>query len=81
VPGGGGYWTAGLTLTAGISESVSFWYSPTLSVSYSGYLWELDPVEVAARSRPSILTAHPLGAPEQSVFCKQASPSPRCRLT
>ena len=68
VPGGGGFLTAGVSLTAGISESVSFWYSPTLSVSYSGYLWELEPVEVAARPRPTVLTAHALGAPEQSVF-------------
>ncbi len=68
VPGLGGYLTAGLTLTTGISESVTFWYSPTLSVSYSGYLWELEPVEVVARQRPPVLTAHAPPAPEQSVF-------------
>jgi len=68
VPGGGGYWTAGVTLTTPISESVSFWYSPTLQVSYSGNLWELDPVEVAARPRPAVSAAASPPAPEQSVF-------------
>jgi hypothetical protein len=36
-------------------------------VNYSGQLWELQPVEVRARTRPTKLTPV-LGAPEQQVF-------------
>ncbi|WP_291982501.1 hypothetical protein [Luteitalea sp.] len=42
----------GLTLTPGISKSVTYW-NPDVLVAYSGPLWELDPVEVRPRARPS----------------------------
>jgi hypothetical protein len=73
--GGSGFWGPDQALTSGISKTVSYWYSPTLSVSYSGNLWELQPVEVRARPRPAMLTAPAVAAPEQSLF-DQAGVSP-----
>jgi hypothetical protein len=60
---------AGPTLTAGITNSVSYW-DPDVLVTYSGNLWELDPVEVKSRPRPSH-AATPLTAPVQQVFTQQ----------
>jgi hypothetical protein len=57
-------------LTGGITKSVSYW-DPDVLVSYSGALWELDPVEVKARPRPSH-AATPLTGPVQQVFAQQA---------
>ena len=64
VPGGGS--TAGALLTGGISKSISY-YDPDTLVSYSGLLWELDPVEVRPRTKPAT-TAFALDAIEQGVF-------------
>ena len=49
----GDRYQAGATLTAGIERTVS-WWSPDERASWSGLLWELDPVEVAPRARPPI---------------------------
>jgi len=49
---GGNTLTPGQSLTGGISRSVS-WWSPDNPVSYNGPLWELEPVEVVARVRPT----------------------------
>ncbi len=62
----GNAFVAGQTLTPGISKSVS-WWSPDRLTSYSGLLWELDPVEVRARPRPTKSTP-PLSAPVRQVF-------------
>ena len=64
--GSGSYWEAGELLTQGISETISFW-SPDALWSYSGNLWELNPVEVVARPIPP-MTATQIDAPEQAVF-------------
>lgn len=48
----GAWQVAGQPLTSGISKNVSYW-DPDELVTYSGLLWELDPVEVRARPRPS----------------------------
>lgn len=64
----GGYYVPDQALTAGIAKSITYWYSPTLALSYSGNLWELQPVEVQARPRPSTLQAAGVALPEQSVF-------------
>jgi len=69
VLGPGGYYVAAENLTSGISKSVSFW-DPDYAVSYSGPLWELSPVEVRARSAPT-MTAAPLRAPEQAAFAAE----------
>ncbi len=49
------YWTvAERLIPGGINKSVSYWDNQTYAqVSYSGPMWELDPVEVAARTRPA----------------------------
>jgi hypothetical protein len=74
VPGPGGYLVAGAPLTGGISETISFW-DPDVLVSYSGELWELDPVEVRARPVPPRRTAA-LPAPEAAVLLQEGvSPS------
>jgi hypothetical protein len=61
-----GYWVAGQPLTAGIVKTVSYW-DPYEKITYSGPLWELNPVEVRARPRPARLTTA-LPAPEQALF-------------
>ena len=45
------YAVAGAPLTAGIQKTLT-WWSPDILVTYSGPLWELNPVEVRARPRP-----------------------------
>lgn len=62
----GQYWVPDQFLTNGISETITYW-DPDLQVTYTGYLWELDPVEVVARTRPDRLTID-LPTPEQQVF-------------
>src|SRR4029077_3351240 len=46
-----GYLAADQTLTAGLSKSVTYW-SPDVSISYGGTLWELQPAEVRSRAVP-----------------------------
>ena len=70
---GNGFYEADQPLTAGISKSVSYW-DPDVLVSYSGELWELQPVEVRARPRPAAATAV-LPTPELDAF-DQAGVSP-----
>lgn len=53
----------------GIVKSLS-WWSPDAAVSYSGPLWEVDPVEVRPRPRPPMPT-EPLGAPEAAVLADE----------
>jgi len=48
----GGYLVANANVTTGITKSVSFW-NPDQLVSYNGNLWEVMPVEVKARTRPT----------------------------
>ena len=42
----------GIALTPGINKTLS-WFSPDVLLSYSGPLWEVEPVEVVARARPT----------------------------
>jgi hypothetical protein len=64
--GSDGYQSAGQPLTGGIVKPLSYW-DPDTKVSYSGPMWELNPVELRARPRPARLAA-PLPAPEQAAF-------------
>ena len=67
---GSGRLVAGDLLTgAGISKSVN-WWSPDKPRSYSGLLWELEPVEVVARTRPPAPTGQ-LPAPERAVLTEE----------
>jgi hypothetical protein len=56
----------GAFLTDGIPGSVSYW-DPDVLVSWSGTMWELNPVEVRARPRPA-RRATPLEEPEARIF-------------
>ncbi len=56
-------------LTPGLTKTLTYW-SPDVLVSYSGPLWELDPVEVRPRTRPARRT--PLLPPqERQVLAEQ----------
>ena len=65
-PSSGGLFVAGQTLTTGLSKSVT-WWDPDVQVSYNGPLWELDPVEVRSRTRPTRPPV-PLQPAVQQVF-------------
>jgi Hydrazine synthase alpha subunit middle domain len=65
----GGVFAASQSLTGGISKTVS-WWDPDVMVSYSGPLWELDPVEVRARTRPTP-SVPTLPSEVQQVFTQQ----------
>lgn len=62
----GAHRVADQPLTSGITASVSY-FDPDVLVTYSGELWELDPVEVRPRARPARLTSR-LESEELSVF-------------
>ncbi|HUN23941.1 MAG TPA: hypothetical protein PK299_12505 [Anaerolineales bacterium] len=66
--GGNSYYAPNQNLTgaSGIVESVS-WWSPDSLMTYNGALWELNPVEVRARTIPTA-APHTLPSPEQAVF-------------
>lgn len=65
-PAGNGFQGPGQLLTSGINKTISYW-SPDEKVSYSGPLWELNPVEVRARTKP-VRPTPPLSSPEQAAF-------------
>ena len=68
----GNLWLADQPLTNGISKTISY-YDPDVLVTYSGPLWELQPVEVRARPKPARLTAS-LPLPEQQAFNRAGVP-------
>ncbi|MEO8505835.1 MAG: hypothetical protein ABI609_18210 [Acidobacteriota bacterium] len=63
---GGGSLAGARLIPAGISKTLSY-FDPDALVSYSGPLWELDPVEIKARTKPTT-TAFALDPVEQGVF-------------
>lgn len=65
----GNVWIAGQPLTSGITKTLSYW-DPDVQVNYSGELWELDAVEVRARTRPQMLKSSVPGV-EQQVFTEE----------
>lgn len=65
----GAYYEPDQALTPGIEAEVSY-HDPDFLVTYSGPLWELDPVEVRPRERPARRQPH-LPAPEREVFSKE----------
>ena len=72
VPDGNGGLMAGVPLTNGISKSITYW-NPNSMSSYNGVLWELNPVEVRPRTRPTPATFM-LPAPEQQIFDEAGVP-------
>lgn len=65
-PAGNGFLTADQPLTGGLTKTLSYWDPDTL-VSFSGTLWELNPVEVRAQTLPPA-PGPSLAAPEQQMF-------------
>jgi len=64
----GAYYVPGTNLTSGITKSVSFW-DPDATISYTNVtMWELQPVEVVARTQPTTRSEPALESPESSVF-------------
>ena len=67
VTGSHGALAAGAALTPGIVKSVS-WWTPDSLQSFQGALWEIEPVEVVARSRPPYTSEGALQSPERALF-------------
>ncbi|MFM7141852.1 MAG: hypothetical protein ACKO2K_08070, partial [Alphaproteobacteria bacterium] len=65
----GSFLAAGTPLTPGISKSLS-WWTPDEPATWSGNLWELDAVEVVARTAPPT-RQHTLPAIESAVFANE----------
>ena len=70
IDGGSDYLVAGASLTTGISKPLTYW-DPDVLVSYSGNLWELQPVEVLARPQPPNTTMADLETPELQIFSQE----------
>lgn len=70
LPAANNMMVAGAPLTTGISKSVTWWLPDTL-MSYSGVLWELEPVEIVARARP-IPRIEPLDPIEKLVLVEES---------
>ena len=66
----GRFYVPGPSLTGGISKSVN-WWDPDVKQTFSGLLWELEPVEVVARAKP-VRPAPTLEASERSVLTEEA---------
>lgn len=64
------YFAAERLLTAGTRKALWYW-DPDVRVDFDGVLWELDPVEVAARSRPPG-RSDALEAPERAVLLEES---------
>ena len=62
----GGLSAAGDALTGGIQKTITY-YDPDTLVTYTGELWELNPVEVVARSRPEAIESQ-IPAIESQIF-------------
>jgi hypothetical protein len=61
-----GFYVPGSLLTAGLTNRAVYW-TPDYLVTQTNLLWELDPVEVVARSRPARLTEQ-VDVPERTAF-------------
>ena len=72
-----GMLVAGAALTPGISKTIS-WWSPDVKRSYSGLLWEIEPVEVVARTRPTSPVST-LESPEKAVLSEELVDEGRLR--
>ncbi|MHC9086544.1 HzsA-related protein [Luteimonas sp. RIT-PG2_3] len=64
-----GQFVTGNALTPGISKNLT-WWTPDSRGSYNGLLWELEPVEVVARTPPPAPTLA-LKSPESSVLTEE----------
>jgi len=62
----GSVWVPDAMLTPGIPRTVTYW-SPDELITYSGNLWELQPVELVSRTRPARRSPQ-MESPELAVF-------------
>ncbi len=62
----GDYWVPGKRLTDGIKKSIEY-YTPDQKATFSGELWEIDPIEIYTRPIPARRSAV-LPTPEANVF-------------
>jgi hypothetical protein len=63
-----GFYVPGATLTAGLTNRAVYW-DPDSLVTQTNLLWEFDPVEVVARTRPAPFEV-PVPAPERAAFAE-----------
>ena len=61
-----GFYVPGATLTVGLTNRAVYW-DPDSLVTQTNLLWEFDPVEVVARTRPAPFEV-PVPAPERAAF-------------
>ncbi len=66
----GTYFRSNSPLTSGIVKTITWWDPDTL-VSYSGPLWELQPVEVVAKNRPVATPSNVLPSIEAQIFASE----------
>ena len=66
IPAWGTPVVSGAQLTAGLTNRAAYW-TPDSLVTQTNLLWELDPVEVVGRGRPTRLAGQ-VGSPEQAAF-------------
>ena len=65
-------------LTSGIVRQVS-WWTPDVKKTYNGALWEMEAVEVVARTRPPLTAAH-IDPIEKSVLAEEHVDEAQLRL-
>jgi hypothetical protein len=63
-----GLYQAGPALTPGTVKSLS---GPGVNVSYSGMLWEIEPVEVVAMPVPPLQSEPPIEGPESAILAEE----------
>jgi hypothetical protein len=64
-----GYWRADALLTPGIPANLA-WWQPDYLMTFTGQMWELDPVEVRPRPRPNTIHER-LQTPEEQIFAEE----------
>ncbi|MFA5941657.1 MAG: hypothetical protein WC809_20095, partial [Sinimarinibacterium sp.] len=74
----GARFVPGERLTPGIAREVAYW-DPDQRVSWSGTLWELDPVEVRPRPLPPLTRMPALQDPERQAFAAAGVNAPALR--
>lgn len=68
---GGGMFIAGPALTQGIHKTVSWWTDEASPRQYSGLLWEIEAVEVVARTPPPMTGVPAVQAPERAILASE----------
>ncbi|MEM7586264.1 MAG: hypothetical protein AAF560_22925 [Acidobacteriota bacterium] len=66
-PGDGYHEPASTLLAQRISRNVQYWTAEGL-LTYSGPLWEIQPVEITSRAMPAPLAEGPIVGPERQIF-------------